>query len=114
MVKDPKRKRADFKEKRNVDSGVWMGSDESGADSLLPSEDASNWGDEFLKDTSNTTVTGGGADISVTDSGRWEAQGQPWMQRPGLKKVEEPREHQAARAIVNECLESGQDSVDLR
>ncbi|KAB8075360.1 hypothetical protein BDV29DRAFT_108505 [Aspergillus leporis] len=113
MVKDPKRKRADFKEKRNVDSGVWMGSDESGADSLLPSEDASNWGDEFLKDTSNTTVTGGGADISVTDSGRWEAQGQPWMQRPGLKKVEEPREHQAARAIVNECLESGQDSVDL-
>ena len=110
MVKDPKRKRADFKEKRHVDSGVWMGSDESGAESLLPSEDPSMWGEELLKDTSNAAGTGSGADVAMRDGGRWTAQ----SQRSGLKKVEEPKEHQAARNIVNECLESGQDSVDLR
>ncbi|KAE8309642.1 hypothetical protein BDV41DRAFT_425118 [Aspergillus transmontanensis] len=113
MVKDPKRKRADFKEKRHVDSGVWMGSDESGADSLLPSEDPSMWGEELLKDTGNSAVTEIGTDVAMRDSERWTAQGQSWTQRSGLKKVEEPKEHQAARNIVNECLESGQDSIDL-
>lgn len=97
-----------------MDSGVWMGSDESGADSLLPSEDASMWGEELLKDTGNSAVTEIGTGFAMRDSERWTAQGQPWTQRSGLKKVEEPKEHQAARNIVNECLESGQDSVDLR
>lgn len=102
MVKDPKRKRADFKDKRMVDSGVWMGSDESGADSLLPSEDASAWGEDLLKDTRNT-----GSCL--------RPQGPTTMQqRPLFRRAEESREHQLARAIVNDCLEKGQDSVDLR
>ncbi|KAE8371610.1 hypothetical protein BDV26DRAFT_286630 [Aspergillus bertholletiae] len=107
MVKDPKRKRADFKEKRHVDSGVWMGSDESGADSLLPSEDPSMWGEELLNDTSDA------ATVTMTQGDRSTTHSQPWPQRSGLKKVQEPKEHQAARNIVNECLENGQDSVDL-
>lgn len=103
MVKDPKRKRADFKDKRMVDSGVWMGSDESGADSLLPSEDASTWGEDLLKDTKNS-----GASF-------FRPQGQPiTQQRAAFRPSEESREHQLARAIVNDCLEKGQDSVDLR
>ena len=39
--KEVKRKRADFKEKRNLDSGVWMGSDGSSSDCLLSSESSS-------------------------------------------------------------------------
>ncbi|PLB45728.1 leucine rich repeat domain protein [Aspergillus steynii IBT 23096] len=101
MVKDPKRKRADFKDKRMVDSGVWMGSDESGADSLLPSEDASTWGEDLLKETKNSGV-------------RFRPQGHMiTQQRPVFQRSEESREHQLARAIVNDCLEKGQDSVDL-
>ncbi|KAE8390251.1 hypothetical protein BDV23DRAFT_155766 [Aspergillus alliaceus] len=113
MVKDPKRKRAEFKEKRHVDSGVWMGSDESGADSLLPSEDASTWGEDLLKDTGNSAVSGGAFNVAMRDSDQWRTQGRPWPQRAGLRKVAEPTEHQAARTIINECLEKGQDSVDL-
>ncbi|KAE8146336.1 hypothetical protein BDV25DRAFT_162713 [Aspergillus avenaceus] len=111
MVKDPKRKRADFKEKRHVDSGVWMGSDESGADSLLPSE-ASHWGEELLRDTTNL-VMGKGGDLPMPDYSEGQTQSQVWAQRPGLRKAAEPREHQVARTIVNDCLERGQDSVDL-
>ncbi|KAI9041162.1 leucine-rich repeat domain-containing protein [Aspergillus affinis] len=102
MVKDPKRKRADFKDKRMVDSGVWMGSDESGADSLLPSEDASAWGEDLLKDTKTSG-------LGLTPL----AQMMTTQQRAPFLRSEESREHQLARAIVNDCLEKGQDSVDL-
>ncbi|PKY06566.1 leucine rich repeat domain protein [Aspergillus campestris IBT 28561] len=103
MVKDTKRKRVDFKDKRLVDSGVWMGSDDSGVDSLLPSEDASIWGEELLH---HSTV----GRVGDVVPGEIAAGAQ---QRVVFKKVEESREHQLARAIVNDCLEKGQDSVDL-
>ena len=104
MVKDTKRKRVDFKDKRLVDSGVWMGSDDSGIDSLLLSEDASIWGEELL----HHSTVGRTGDVAP---GETTAGAQ---QRVVFKKVEESREHQLARAIVNDCLEKGQDSVDLR
>ncbi|KAL3468550.1 hypothetical protein BJX64DRAFT_8248 [Aspergillus heterothallicus] len=102
-----KRKRAEFKDKRLVDSGVWMGSDESG--SVFASE--GDWlGEELLDDSRGDEVRdddgGQGQDGSALVS--TEA-------RAGFaKKVdEESREHQVARAIVNDCLETGEDSVDL-
>lgn len=103
QVVDPKRKRADFKEKRHVDSGVWMGSDESAAESSLPSE-ASNWGEDLLK--------------TVLDPGKKEAHMEPSapsspMKTPPVNGVEEAKEHRVARAIVNECLEKGEDTIDL-
>ncbi|OJJ51365.1 hypothetical protein ASPZODRAFT_12197 [Penicilliopsis zonata CBS 506.65] len=107
---DPKRKRADFKEKRNVDSGVWMGSDES---SFLPSDNAPAWGEDLLKNigetagTTTTTIAQQGGLSSDNDFKSTVAT------RATFKKAEEPREHRLARAIVNECLEKGQDSVDL-
>ncbi|KAL4920926.1 hypothetical protein BDW62DRAFT_152409 [Aspergillus aurantiobrunneus] len=98
--KETKRKRADFKDKRLVDSGVWMGSDESGGGGFWADEDAvAGWGEElFMKDEElNRKMPG----VPV---------------RAGFAKKMAPaesREHQAARAIVNECLERGLDSIDL-
>ena len=119
-VMDPKRKRKDFKDKRLVDSGVWMGSDESLVESLLPSEDAPTWGDDFFKNVRNATAVGGEEEapepVLGMDRGPvLRPQPQAVMQpRVGFRKAEESREHQLARAIVNDCLEKGQDSVDLR
>ncbi|KAL3493144.1 hypothetical protein BJX62DRAFT_86636 [Aspergillus germanicus] len=105
-----KRKRAEFKDKRLVDSGVWMGSDESG--SVFASE-GDRWGEDLLGGWREEDVrqghgengheNGNGAGIASTGA------------RTGFaKKVdEESREHQVARAIVNDCLERGEDSIDL-
>lgn len=116
-VVDPKRKRADFKDKRLVDSGVWMGSDESTAESLLPSEDALIWGEDLMRNMQNSTSVGVGSEGQMgalsSQSGNSELR-QTASQPGGFRKVEEPREHQLARTIVNDCLEKGQDSVDLR
>ncbi|KAL4892970.1 hypothetical protein BDV59DRAFT_202323 [Aspergillus ambiguus] len=112
MVKDPKRKRADFKDKRLVDSGVWMGSDESAAESLLPSSDASNWGEDLLVPVhrpNSRSVRG----RNVENSPELPRHLEPPSVRVGFQKVEEPREHGLARTVVNECLERGEDSVDL-
>ncbi|PYI30295.1 hypothetical protein BP00DRAFT_346448 [Aspergillus indologenus CBS 114.80] len=90
----PKRnKRVDFREKRLVDSGVWMGSDDSAAGGFLGSD--ASWGEEVW--------------------GHSHGQGQRATVLGGLRRgiEEEPREHQIARAIVNDCLERGDDSVDL-
>jgi hypothetical protein len=116
-VVDPKRKRAEFKDKRLVDSGVWMGSDESTAESLLPSEDALMWGEDLMRNMQNSTSAGMGNEGQTgairSESGNSQLR-QTVPQPGGFRKVEEPREHQLAKTIVNDCLEKGQDSVDLR
>lgn len=101
--KETKRKRVDFKDKRLVDSGVWMGSDES-VGSFLPSEDTGCWGEELLiRDEGTGMATGRGI------------AGLPVRAGPAkTMRVEEPREYQMARAVVNDCLEGGLDSIDLR
>lgn len=122
MVMDPKRKRKDFKDKRFVDSGVWLGSDESfgASSSFLASEDAPNWGDELFKNVRNSTSAAAAAEERHVPSAVPEpnsmmrAQQATVQLRAAFKRVEEPREYQLARAIVNDCLEKGQDSVDLR
>lgn len=106
QVVDPKRKRADFKEKRNVDSGVWMGSDESAAESSLPSEDASNWGEDLLK----TVLDPMGKKDTLDEP---SVPSSPMKAPPGASGREESNEHHIARAIVNECLDKGEDSIDL-
>ncbi|KAL4808813.1 hypothetical protein BDV18DRAFT_133235 [Aspergillus unguis] len=125
--KDVKRKRADFKDKRLVDSGVWMGSDDrdslagsmSGFGSapesgFLGSEDVGpSWGEDLIPDHER--------DQSRTQEHREQEQHQDEaMSRPvrlpvraGFGRVEESKEHQVARAIVNDCLERGLDSVDI-
>lgn len=121
MVMDPKRKRKDFKDKRFVDSGVWLGSDESfGASSFLGSEDGPSWGDELFKNVRNSTSAAAAAEERHVPSAVPEpnsmmrAQQATVQLRAAFKRVEEKREYQLARAIVNDCLEKGQDSVDLR
>ncbi|KAI9929258.1 hypothetical protein ASPWEDRAFT_353125 [Aspergillus wentii DTO 134E9] len=114
-VSDPKKKRVDFKEKRLVDSGVWMGSDESGADSLLASEDGA-WGEDLFKNMRGSVVTTGKrSDVTMgMPNGPSGLQHQTMGPSQGtLRKTGEPRQHELARAIVNDCLEKGQDSVDL-
>ncbi|OJK03185.1 hypothetical protein ASPACDRAFT_58132 [Aspergillus aculeatus ATCC 16872] len=149
-------KRVDFREKRLVDSGVWMGSDDSLAGGFLGSD--ASWGEEVWAQF----VGGGegeGADGKVFGDGngigrrgeegerrsdgevggeveveQQQKQQQHWGEQVsgfassqgqgqrgtllglgGLRRgiEEEPREHQIARAIVNDCLERGDDSVDL-
>lgn len=129
---DPKRKRKDFKDKRFVDSGVWMGSDESFAESLLPSEDAPI-SEDFFKNVRNSNPRvpkkeqdEDAAPFGFAAPGRESVLGmdrgpisrpQPQVvaqPRMAFRRVVESQEHQLARAIVNDCLEKGQDSVDLR
>ncbi|KAL2829390.1 hypothetical protein BJY01DRAFT_227924 [Aspergillus pseudoustus] len=104
-----KRKRAEFKDKRLVDSGVWMGSDESV--SVFASE-GDRWGEELL-------VNSRAEEVRDDDHGHGQGQDGGAMVSTGTrtafaKKVEEEsREHQVARSIVNDCLESGEDSIDL-
>ncbi|KAJ5601339.1 Leucine-rich repeat typical subtype [Penicillium lagena] len=115
---DPnKRKRAEFKEKRYVDSGVWMGSDESSvAESLLLSSEGDApgcWGEDLLKTA-----------LESRFNGRNQTQTQlrgdgPLQMRAAntaavaFKGPEESAEHRYAREVVNDCLEKGNDSVDL-
>ncbi|KAJ5693070.1 hypothetical protein N7462_002493 [Penicillium macrosclerotiorum] len=109
QVADPKRKRADFKEKRNVDSGVWMGSDESVAESLLPSEDASTWGEDLLKTVLDPRAPGKSPIPPMLPSTLSKVQPRPMV----VQGPVESEEHQYARAVINDCLEKGEDSVDL-
>lgn len=106
QVMDPKRKRRDFKAKRNVDSGVWMGSDESGADSLMSSE-SSAWGEDLRKSAltpKNTTrFNNPEADVETT----------PTQIRASFKSMEEPAAHRLARQAITDALERGREAFDL-
>lgn len=111
QVIDAKRKRGDFKEKRNVDSGVWMGSDESGADSLLPSEDGP-WGEDLLKTVLDPKAQGKSTQgpLVLLPTGKAAT---PVPPLPVWKGPNESEEHRFARSVVNDCLEKGEDIIDL-
>jgi len=112
QVVDPKRKRADFKEKRHVDSGVWMGSDESLAETSLPSEDGPAWGEDLLKSVLDSQTKGGtpfepSVSKIITPV---QAQSRPI---PVMVRDDVSEEHRIAKEIINNCLEKGEDSIDL-
>ncbi|KAJ5130564.1 uncharacterized protein N7515_006603 [Penicillium bovifimosum] len=107
QVADPKRKRAEFREKRNFDSGVWMGSDEPGSESLLTSEDGSNWGEDLRKTVLDPRPTGLAAPPSM-DSGSVLLNPAAAFQR-----TEESEAQRFARVVVGQCLEKGQEHIDL-
>lgn len=109
---DPKRKRADFKEKRHVDSGVWMGSDESLAESSLPSEDGPGWGEDLLKSVLDPQGKGRfPLESSILRAPTpIQAQSRPISV---FVKDGETEEHRIAKEIINNCLEKGEDSIDL-
>ncbi|KAE8549637.1 hypothetical protein EYB25_008159 [Talaromyces marneffei] len=116
MAKEVKRKRADFKEKRNMDSGVWMGSDESSSDCLLSSEASScedfmarAWAGQNQDAEQKFT-----AEITETQNDNQDGQiAGPVFAARNIRNAEESQVHRDARAMVNECLEKGQESVDL-
>lgn len=109
MAKEVKRKRADFKEKRNMDSGVWMGSDESSSDCLLSSEASS------CEDFMARAWAGQNQDATETQNDNQVGQiAGPGFAARNIRNLDESQEHRDARAMVNECLEKGQESVDLR
>ncbi|RAL00705.1 leucine-rich repeat domain-containing protein [Aspergillus ibericus CBS 121593] len=111
--KDAKRKRADFKDKRLVDSGVWMGSDDSG---FLLSD--AELGEELLKENASASASANANANDNAPGAQTQMQIQPQQPQRGVGVFrrtveEEPREQQIARTIVNDCLERGEDSVDL-
>lgn len=117
MAKEVKRKRADFKEKRNMDSGVWMGSDESSSDCLLSSEASSC--DDFIArawagQNQEADSKFAGSRIETVNDNQNSQNSGPVFAARSLRNAEESQEHRNARATVNECLEKGQESVDLR
>ncbi|KXG48745.1 Short-chain dehydrogenase/reductase SDR [Penicillium griseofulvum] len=105
QVIDPKRKRADFKDKRNVDSGVWMGSDESGAESLLASEDGSTWGEDLRKSVLDPRKSGSSTPFIEENT--------PAPTRVAFRNPEESDAHRFAREVVSDCLDKGHESIDL-
>ncbi|EKV06870.1 Leucine-rich repeat, typical subtype [Penicillium digitatum] len=107
QVLDPKRKRANFKEKRNVDSGVWMGSDESGAESLLPSEDGSAWGEDLPKSMLDPRTSGSFTPFGI------QTEKMPLQSRVAFRSSEESDAHRFAREVVGDCLDKGHESIDL-
>ncbi|KAJ5174774.1 uncharacterized protein N7482_000651 [Penicillium canariense] len=113
QVVDPKRKRADFREKRHVDSGVWMGSDDSVAESSLPSEDAPNWGEDLLKTVLDPRAPGKAFNApslpKMPDTASAPVQPRPVI----LQGPAESEEQKYARTVINYCLEKGEDSIDL-
>ncbi|CAG8175577.1 unnamed protein product [Penicillium salamii] len=111
QVLDPKRKRGEFKEKRNVDSGVWMGSDESSVESMMSSDPA--WGEDLRKSVldpknASTPSTPIAPRASATDTEQT-----PTQVRVLFRGMAESQQHQAARKVVNECLEKGHETIDL-
>ncbi|KAJ5989330.1 hypothetical protein N7481_004540 [Penicillium waksmanii] len=111
QVQDPKRKRADFKEKRNVDSGVWMGSDESVAESLLTSEDSPAWGEDLLKTVLDPRAPGRAPTDLPFSRGPVPIPAPP--RQIVVNGNEESEEHRFVRKVVNDCLEKGEESIDL-
>ncbi|KAJ5748839.1 uncharacterized protein N7511_010535, partial [Penicillium nucicola] len=107
QVIDPKRKRGQFKEKRHVDSGVWMGSDESAAESLLPSEDGSAWEEDLRKAVLDPRKPGNSTPFLIG------TQNAPAQMKGVIMGSEESKEQRFAREVVNDCLDKGQDSIDL-
>lgn len=87
-----------------------MGSDESVAESSLPSEDASVWGEDFLKPVLDPSVKG---ESPFEPSIATAPLVVPARPQPVIMGSEEPQEHHLAREVVNDCLEKGQDSIDL-
>ena len=110
QVVPPPKKRADFKEKRQVDSGVWLGSDESTTESLLPSEDAPTWEEDLMKTVldHNGSARFARGLVSREHSGSCSVPPLPLG-----KGLHESEQHRFARSIVNDCLERGDDGIDL-
>jgi hypothetical protein len=112
---EAKRKRADFREKRHLDSGVWMGSDGSSSECLLSSEASSCEDflgpDQHAQDETKVSVMEDNMKDDEEENARDTG---PNFAARNLQKQDEPKEHQTARALVNNCLDKGQDCIDLR
>ncbi|EED20170.1 Leucine Rich Repeat domain protein [Talaromyces stipitatus ATCC 10500] len=114
MAKDAKRKRADFKEKRNLDSGVWMGSDESSSDCLLSSEASSC--EDFIarawagNEEGELKLPHWNTESIKNETGQVAG---PVFAARNIQSTDESQEHRNARRMVNDCLDKGQESVDL-
>ena len=99
-----------------MDSGVWMGSDESSSDCLLSSEASSC--EDFIgrawaeQNQVEPKLTAGIIDTKCNDQDSQIAG--PVFAARNIRNLEESQEHKDARAMINECLEKGQESVDLR
>ncbi|KAK2793958.1 hypothetical protein FQN52_000290 [Onygenales sp. PD_12] len=97
-----KKRRTEFKEKRNVDSGVWLGSDDS----------VEGEGDGMVIAAGYQAVV-----RTPRKRGYLSAAVAPWVEGAAglkaVKRVEEPYEHRQARRVVSECLEAGREYIDL-
>ncbi|KLJ11470.1 hypothetical protein EMPG_13329 [Blastomyces silverae] len=134
-----KKRRTEFKEKRNLDSGVWLGSDDSVESALSNNSEleGDNYNGRVVPGPYyGTGVAGVGAGAgagAATDGGsgyletREEqtailrgpifARSRQAVDRANTTKAmqvdDEPYEHRQARKIIAECLETGLEFIDI-
>jgi hypothetical protein len=113
-----KKKRTAFKDKRNVDSGVWLGSEDS-SDVLVGSDDSAlSFGesgdsgplDEEGLGDEHAAVDGDISRISLQVPSGHEATAD---RIPPIAKRAESEPHARARAAIIRCLEEANENVDL-
>ncbi|EGC42365.1 leucine rich repeat domain-containing protein [Histoplasma capsulatum var. duboisii H88] len=126
-----KRRRTEFKNKRNLDSGVWLGSDDS-VESALSNRSGLEGNDHherFVFGPSYTTDIGGVGAATKGRNGDREAgeQQAALLCGPAFARsrqvgrenstkpmqVDEPYQHRHARQIIADCLETGHEFIDI-
>jgi hypothetical protein len=120
---EAKRKRGDFRNKRHLDSGVWMGSEgSSSSENLISSEDTSCEGylqspsneDEKRPISSVMSSVAAGPELRSRHHDYCYYQQQPHtFFSAGHKTSVESLEHRVARDLIDTFIDEGQDSIDL-
>ncbi|PGH05044.1 hypothetical protein GX51_03141 [Blastomyces parvus] len=133
-----KKRRTEFKEKRNLDSGVWLGSDDSVESTL--SNNGELEGDDYNGHVvpgpnyaTGVAGAGAGAGTATATDGRngyFETRDEqatllrgPIFARSrqavdranttNVMVVDEPDQHRQARKVISECLEKGLEFIDI-
>ncbi|PGH13455.1 hypothetical protein AJ80_06324 [Polytolypa hystricis UAMH7299] len=107
-VRAKRKKRTDFKDKRNLDSGVWMNSDDS-TESLA----------ETLYDASLPSNSQGNPTATENVRVVLQQEARPSLSNEAVQRFRDPTVSadtpalQRARTTIIACLEEGNDNVDL-
>ncbi|EEQ85781.1 leucine rich repeat protein [Blastomyces dermatitidis ER-3] len=130
-----KKRRTEFKDKRNIDSGVWFGSDDSVESAVSNNSEleGNDCNGRVVPGPYYATGVAGGAGAGAGTDGRSEyletteeqtailrgpifARSRQAVDRANATKamqVDEPSEHRQARKIITECLETGLEFIDI-
>ncbi|PGH09872.1 hypothetical protein AJ79_05599 [Helicocarpus griseus UAMH5409] len=116
-----KKRRTEFRDKRNWDSGVWLGSDDS-VSVVEEGAGLAGYAGGIAAAAAATTTAGGGEggerQVGLVAGGPLFARrrvddGNNVNNVRGVVVEEESPQHKEARRIVTECLENGNEVIDI-